>query len=62
LALPHPTLIHASKSQLLDGAEMVFANSVRVEGVTAAFDTLAKITAAFGTLAKIADAEAQKPS
>lgn len=29
----HPTLIHAWKKQLLAGAETVFANGVRVEGV-----------------------------
>ena len=28
----HPTLIHAWKKQLLDGAESVFTNGVRVEG------------------------------
>ena len=38
----HPTLIHTWKKQLLAGAETVFANGVRVEGVdssgTAVYD------------------------
>jgi len=46
----HPTLIHTWKKQLLAGAETVFANGVRVEGVADAEAQKAELFEQIGRL------------
>ena len=46
----HPTLIHTWKKQLLDGAETVFSNGVRVEGMADAETQKAELFEQIGRL------------